>query len=433
MANVLNFGGGGFVGTAYMLGSLLAFDQVLVVPELGIKEKKSFFDYVDDAKVPFKQLEFRVEEVIDAMPLRVLLGDEDAVSRAFSVAQGISGGSLLAWSMLGDAPMVNLIKTMLEFDAAVYLRPNTDEFKDFVKAIPSVIKKVAGRNYDFVRDLLAEPLPRDKKSYLIRSFSDLLFDVGRAVKDILPSGFCTGGGLENYVSSLCNNGDGLPCSFDELKNKGKQLIIMAERLNYVELLKDKKDVHESVLYFGIPPYDDVSIAKAIRASCSLPLLVAPTDFFDPVLNKYVQLLDGGIAKTVGFRKIKETCQDIKLWAVFNPIVPQDYEMHSPVDIAEQVIRKFVYNRKCALWDQLDNDIKDKTILFEADKDFTRSFMAWPDMKRAFWHGYWHGLEMFARNYDDVNSKLNFAGLSLAPPSLLEKYVDRNDVRKKKYL
>ena len=73
MTNILNFGGGAFVGTAYMLGSLLAFDQLLVLKDSS-KRRKSFFDYVDDAKVSFEDIGARVDDVLKVMPQRVLAG-----------------------------------------------------------------------------------------------------------------------------------------------------------------------------------------------------------------------------------------------------------------------------------------------------------------------------------------------------------------------
>lgn len=428
--NVLNFGGGAFVGTAYMVGSLLAFDQCLVVPETGAGySRKSFFDFVDDAGVGFNNLESKIDEVFAAIPSNVASGAQDVVPKAFSIAQGISGGSLLAWSVLGGVPLVHLARSVLEFDARVYfdVRSNAGAW---LKAVVPIAAKSVGHSIRALAKLAGVPLNKKKlDESLFEIGSELLFGVARSAKEHIPSGLCKGDALEHYIENIAKRHPGLALDFRAFERQQKKLIIIAERLDYVEHMEVDK-WHETEVYFGLGQYSDVQIQKAIRASCSIPGLMEPLDFFDPVLKDKVQLVDGGVSKTIGFRKIKEVYgDDAKVWVVFNPIVPQEEPVTNVVDVAEQTFRRLIYNRKCAVWDRLEQDIKDRVILFEGDSSFKPGLLAWPDMKQALWHGYWHGVEQLREKYDCVKEKLERAGLSLVPSRVLNIYFEKNLGRK----
>ncbi len=430
MVNILNFGGGAFVGTAYMLGSLLAFDQVLVLPN-GFSEKKSFFDYATQAGVSFDELEFRCDEVIGSMPSRVSSGLDDCVSKTFSVAQGISGGSLLAWSVLGEVPLAHLTKSVLEFDARIYFNFKKSDIKDFFSAAPLAVSNLAFGVAESLFSFASSGSNGDFSAYLFRNFSKLLFDSARSIKNDLPSGIFSGDGLEQYVCELSKKHDKLSVNFSDFEAAKKHLIIIAERLNYVRRVKEQ-GLHESEVYFGINPYTDVSVSKAIRASCSLPFILKPAQWYDAVLKKNFQLVDGGASKTIGFRKINELYPNSKVWVLFNPIVPHESSVSNVFDLAEQVLRKMIYNRKCVVWDRLEEDIKAKTLLFGSDSEFRKSLFAWPDMKEALWHGYWHGLESIRKRYDEFSAKLLSANLDLVPKNLIDKYIVRNNQRKQVY-
>lgn len=432
--NILNFGGGAFVGTAYMVGSLLAFDQCLVVPEMGAGfSRKSFFDFVDDAGVGFDSLESKLDEVFAAMPFSVTSGSTDVVSKAFSVAQGISGGSLLAWSVLGGVPLVHLARSVLEFDARVYFDVASNA-KSWLKAVFPVVVKSAGYSALAAAKLAALPFSHKKSDeFLFGLVSELFLSAVRGAKEHIPSGLCKGDGLERYVESVAQRHLGLSLDFKDFERQQKKLIIIAERLDYVERIELVKEWHETEVYFGLPPYNDTSVSKAIRASCSIPCLMEPLVFYDPVLKQNVQLVDGGVSKTVGFRKIKELYgDDAQVWVVFNPIVPQDEPVTNVVDVAEQTFRRLIYTRKCAVWDRLEPGIKERVILFEGDSSFKPGLLAWPDMKKALWHGYWHGVAQLREKYDGVKAKLERAGLSLVPFRVLNIYFEKNLGRKEVY-
>ena len=63
------------------------------------------------------------------------------------------------------------------------------------------------------------------------------------------------------------------------------MVVIAERLNYVELINDDLPVHESEVYFGVEPYANEDIARALCASCCIPALVKPVEWYDPVIKK----------------------------------------------------------------------------------------------------------------------------------------------------
>ncbi|MBI4141281.1 patatin-like phospholipase family protein [Candidatus Woesearchaeota archaeon] len=430
--NILNFGGGAFVGTAYMVGSLLAFDQCLVAPEVGVGfSRKSFFDFVDEAGVSFNDLESRIDDVFAVMPSSVASGSEDVVSKVFPVAQGISGGSLLAWSVLGDVPLVYLARSVLEFDARVYFDVGSNAGA-WLKALFPVVVNSAGCCSIAAAKLLSAPFGKKKLGECLFDIaSECFFGVARSARMHFPSGFCKGGALENYVKDIASHHPGLSLNFNDFERRQKKLIVIAERLDYVEHMEAEK-WHETEVYFGISPYDKMPIEKAIRASCSLPGLMEPLDFYDPVLKQNVQLVDGGVSKTIGFRKIKEVCPGAGVWVVFNPIVPHEEPVTNIVDVAEQILRRLIYNRKCAVWDRLEPDIKERVILFEGDSSFMSGLLAWPDMKKALWHGYWHGVEQLRSRYDCVKAKLERAGLSIAPHRILNIYFEKNLGRKEVY-
>ena len=431
VTNILNFGGGAFVGTAYMLGSLLAFDQLLVLKDSS-KRRKSFFDYVDDAKVSFEDIGARVDDVLKVMPQRVLAGAEDSVSKFFDVGQGISGGSLLAWSVLGSIPLAHLVKSVLEFDARVYFHFENGDLGKMIAGISPVLSNLAGKSAGAVVDLFG--LPFSNKSagkYLFDVVGDFVFDAGRSIKGFLPSGIFSGEGLEKYVENLAYHSN-LPLFFDDFRKLGRHLIIIAERLNYVQHMQDD-GAHETEVFFGMSPYEaNVSIARAIRASCSLPGLVRPVDWYDSKMGRDFQLVDGGVSKTIGFRKINGLYSGAGVWVVFNPIIPHESRTDNVLDLPEQILRRLIYNRKCAVWDYLEPDIKGKVILFEGDTEFKKSLFAWSDMKEALWRGYRCGLEQVAAKYDEVASKLSCAGLSLASERLLSEYICANKDRRERY-
>lgn len=432
--NILNFGGGAFVGTAYMVGSLLAFDQCLVVPEMGAGfSRKSFFDFVNDAGVSFADIETRIEEVFAAIPSSVSSGSTDVVSKAFSVAQGISGGSLLAWSVLGGVPLVHLARSVLEFDARVYFDFASNSHKWF-KAVAPIVAKSLGCSLSAALQFAAFPLSGKRlDEFLFDVGSELFLSVVRGAKEHIPSGLCKGDALEQYVEDVARRHVGLSLDFRDFARQQKKLIIIAERLDYLQRMMANVEWHETEVYFGLQPYDELSIAKAIRASCSIPGLMEPLDFYDPVLKQQVQLVDGGVSKTIGFRKIKELYgSGVNVWVVFNPIVPQEEPVTNVVDVAEQTFRRLIYNRKCAVWDRLEDDIKDRVILFEGDSSFMPGLLAWPDMKHALWHGYWHGIEQLRDNYEGIKEKLERAGLSLVHSRVLNIYFEKNLGRKEVY-
>ncbi len=262
--------------------------------------------------------------------------------------------------------------------------------------------------------------------------SEFFLSVARGAKVHIPSGFFSGDALERYVEDVAHRHVGLSLDFGDFARQQKKLIIIAERLDYLEHMLDDVKWHETEVYFGLPQYDKISVAKAIRASCSIPGLMEPLDFYDPVLKCDVQLIDGGVSKTIGFRKIKEVCPDAGVWVVFNPIVPQEEYVSNVVDVAEQTFRRLIYNRKCAVWDRLEPDIRERVILFEGDSSFKPGLLVWPDMKQALWHGYWHGIEQLRSNYDSVKEKLCRANLSLVHSRVLDIYFEKNLGRKESY-
>ena len=72
----------------------MGLDQIIRDPTCRKELKKSFFDYMADARVTLRDLEGRMDEVFDRLPPEVRNGRTDHIPRYFRVATGISGGSL---------------------------------------------------------------------------------------------------------------------------------------------------------------------------------------------------------------------------------------------------------------------------------------------------------------------------------------------------
>jgi NTE family protein len=124
---------------------------------------------------------------------------------------------------------------------------------------------------------------------------DMLFGLAES----LPSGFYSGGGMEDYVSKVLAAD---PSRTDDFRRLARELYIVATDL----------DTCERVV-FGGPDWDDVPISTAVRASTALPVV------YSPVTVKGRELIDGGIVSTTNLDIAIE--RGAKLVVVINPLVP----------------------------------------------------------------------------------------------------------------
>jgi predicted acylesterase/phospholipase RssA len=127
------------------------------------------------------------------------------------------------------------------------------------------------------------------------SLVDMLFGLAES----LPSGFYTGGGMEDYVRKVLAAD---PSRTDDFRELARELYVVATDL----------DTCERVV-FGGPDWDDVPISTAVRASTALPVVYAPATV------KGRHLIDGGIISTTNLDIAIE--RGAKLVVVINPLVP----------------------------------------------------------------------------------------------------------------
>lgn len=123
-------------------------------------------------------------------------------------------------------------------------------------------------------------------------------DVVLGIAEGLPSGMYSGGGVEDYVRRVLDDGE----RTDDFRQLERQLYITATDL----------DTCERVV-FGADGFDDVPISTAVRASTALPMV------YEPVRVGGRELVDGGLLSTTNLDLAVEA--GARLVIVVNPLVP----------------------------------------------------------------------------------------------------------------
>jgi hypothetical protein len=435
--NAICFGGGGLVGTAKALGHLVGLDQLIRDPSCRNELKPSFFDYMADAQVPLRECEARLDEVFALIPPDVRNGRRDHLPRYFKVACGISGGSFLASGVVSGIPIVELVREALTFPVTAYFTPDVKEYLRGMKRLPLVPLKVAKV---IANDLRRGPerVYRGKGSRwampIIRRAARLGFELLATTQDILPRGLFTGEGIEHYIEDM-EKRFGLANTFEEVRERGRYLFIIAERFNASRLLSAPPDEPDSTIYFGLPPYDKTPVSRAIRASCSIPGVTTPLAFEDgPRGGKLYDLVDGAIGKTIGRRTIMNTLP-IEVVVTINPIVPYNGPLNNIFDHMEQLYRKLIYSRLKAVENHIEDEVKARTIHLESKPDeFFYNMLRLDKMKEGLFEGYYQTLKYLAENYVEIGEKLRRGGLCLVPRTEIFKLVTKSSVvRERAYI
>lgn len=432
--NAICFGGGGLVGTAKAMGHLVGLDQILREPDDRGELKRSFFDYMAEAGVQLKELEGRLDDVFDRMPPDVRNGRADHVSRYFKVATGISGGSLLASGIVSGLPLVELIREGLTFPVTSYFRPDFKEYLRGLKHLPLVPLRILRILADDIRRGSESHAPRSRRtlSYL-RRISRLSFELLTAWQDILPRALFTGEGISEYVEELSAR-HGLANSFQDVRERGKYLFIIAERFNAAQTLSAPHEP-DTTIYFGMPPYDTTPVSHAIRASCSIPGITTPYAFVDHARGgRTYDLADGAIGKTIGRRQIIEAMK-IDCVVTVNPIVPYNGPLNNILDHTEQLYRKLIYSRLKAVEAYLDPSVRERTIHLESrPEDFFYNMFRLDKMKEGLFEGYYQTLKYAAENYVIMNDRLKKGGMCLIPRTEIFRLVTKSStVRERAYI
>lgn len=434
--NAICFGGGGLVGTAKALGHMLGLDQLIRDPSCRNELKPSFFDYMAEAHVPLRECEARLDEVFALIPSEVRAGRRDHLPRYFKVACGISGGSFLASGLVSGIPIVELVREALTFPVTMYFMPDMKEYLRGLKRLPLVPFKVAKV---IANDLTRGPerVYRGRGSRwampIIRRTARLAFELVATTQDVLPRGVFSGEGIEHYIEEL-EKRFGLANSFAEVRERGRYLFVIAERFNASKNLS-QPDEPDSTIYFGMPPYDDIPVSRAIRASCSIPGVTTPVAFVDHARGgKHYDLVDGAIGKTIGRRTIMESLP-IEVVITVNPIVPFNGPLNNIFDHMEQLYRKLIYSRLRAVESHIEEDIRKRTIHIESKPDeFFYNMLRLDKMKEGLFEGYYQTLKYFAENYVDIGERLRRGGLCLVPRTEIFKLVTKSStVRERAYI
>ncbi|HKO29010.1 MAG TPA: patatin-like phospholipase family protein [Solirubrobacteraceae bacterium] len=144
-----------------------------------------------------------------------------------------------------------------------------------------------------------------------------LMDILLGLAEGLPPGLYDGSGIESYLDEVLSD----PDRTNDFRLLQNELYLTATDLDTCERI-----------VFGMPGWDDVSIAKASAASTALPMVYRPVDV------KGRQLVDGGLRSTTNVDLAVE--HGAKFVVVVNPLVPyvNDFQKLIPTMLGSRVRR-----------------------------------------------------------------------------------------------
>lgn len=201
------------------------------------------------------------------------------------VYSGISSGSILAASLASKVPLSEIVDSM-------YRRSKTMPHFKASMLYDLAIKDMGKR---FLSQMLSwDGLDPTKWSQ----------NFARSI----PTGFFKGDSLKNYIKQTIESYGGK----DRFGSTERELFIGGT----------DQDTFEHVV-FGLPPWDQVSISDAVRASCSLP------PFFTPARLEQRLFIDGQITKTCNLElTVRRGCN---LIFIIDPMQPFAYHMPGTVE------------------------------------------------------------------------------------------------------
>ncbi len=246
----LVLGGGGYTGGVYEIGALRALDLLAV--------NKSINDF------------------------DIYVGTSAGALVASFAANGITPEQMMC--VVND----QVPTAFRNMDLGTLLRPNAREFLAKGLQLPWRLARIA------------REIPRS-----IVTLSPM--ELAIALADLLPSGFYTGSGVEEYVRSVLSEGG----RTDDFRELHRELYIAATDLDTCERI-----------VLGAEGWNDVPISAAVRASSALPML------YKPHVVKDRELIDGGIVSTTNLDIAVEA--GAKLILVVNPLVPFVNDFQSEV-------------------------------------------------------------------------------------------------------
>jgi NTE family protein len=181
------------------------------------------------------------------------------------------------------------------------------------------LNRVLKPNYlGFISKTVQLPLRTLELVRSLARFGELsAIDLGVGLAEALPSGLYSGGGIDDYIAGVLN--DGGRCN--DFRLLDTELYLTATDLDTTERI-----------VFGEPGWQDVPISKAVQCSTTLPIVYKPVDL------KGRQLVDGGIRSTTNVDIAVE--KGAKFIIVVNPLVPyiNDFEKTIPTVFGNRVRR-----------------------------------------------------------------------------------------------
>jgi predicted acylesterase/phospholipase RssA len=337
----------------------------------------------------------------------------------FDIFVGLSAGSMLASVLAAGVSPEEIVQILLGhrgqydvFQPWHFMWPNLDEEPERILSCLAKEHEVF-TNYlsGATCELTGEPF----------TLGQTVFKMAQVLSRLIPSGIFNPKRLERYLARNLERA-GVPNTFAELHRRtGKQLYLSATDLNRGRL----------VMFGHDEPYRAVPIARAVAASCALPLWYRPMRVSNPRAGepgepRTLDLADGGLVRTANVRVAVEKGADLVI--CYNPFTHIVYDRvgrslyeHGLYAIIQQVLR-IVVGARLDLAKELvfaSGDFDADVVFIEPAADDYSFFQMNPlnfwTKQRAALHGYDSVRQALSANHSLLANVFRTHGIELLPP------------------
>lgn len=178
-------------------------------------------------------------------------------------------------------------------------------------------------------------------------------------REIIIDGLNSGKVIENIIENICSNND--IYNIDQIEMP--LLISMVDLQTGIVYIASSKE-NRAMLSDKTKYITDIPIGKAVRASCSFPVVFCPCEY------KEIQLIDGGTRENLPWKALKEIGAD-EVWGItFNTIYKEENCCTNIIETAARAME--LQGRELAMYEKtgIDNLITinlKKVALLDAKK------------------------------------------------------------------
>lgn len=337
----------------------------------------------------------------------------------FDVFVGLSAGSILASVLAAGITPDELYRI---------LRGTSETFEPFQPwhfMRPNVLEELARIGYFFDREqeIFTNYLSGATDGRTGRRFGlgGTLLKMAQATARVIPTGLFNPAALEQYVLRNMRR-SGIPNDFAECwRRTGKGLYLSATDLNRGEM----------VVFGHDEPYAKVPVAKAIAASCAIPMWYRPVLAENPRAGEAGEpdrllLADGGLVRTANVRvAVEKGCE---LVICYNPFTRIRYDRagrslyeHGLPALLSQSVRTLIGARLDIAKELVyrDDTIHADIVFIEPAEDdyafFNMNPLNFWSKERAASHGYETVRKAVEANHDALAEVFRVHGIELRPP------------------